>query len=78
MKIVDKIIGRVGKDKVKHFGVCLALSVICPLLGVIAAIAKEAYDMRQNDNHWCWKDIVADVIGIIIGSNVHFLIINII
>ena len=67
-----------GKDKVKHFGVCLVLSVICPLLGVIAAIAKEAYDMKQNDNHWCWKDIVADVIGIIIGSNVHFLIINII
>lgn len=64
-----------GKDKVKHFGVCLALSVICPLLGVIAAIAKEAYDMKQQGNHWCWKDIVADVAGIIIGTVAHIIII---
>ena len=48
-----------GKDKVKHFGVCLVLSVICPLLGIIAAIAKEAYDMKQNGNHFCWKDAFA-------------------
>lgn len=64
-----------GKDKVKHFGACLALSVICPLLGVIAAIAKEAYDMKQQGNHWCWKDIVADVAGIIIGTVAHIIII---
>ena len=64
-----------GKDKVKHFGACLALSVICPLLGVIAAIAKVAYDMKQNGNHWCWKDIVADVAGIIIGTVAHIIII---
>ena len=64
-----------GKDKVKHFGACLALSVICPILGVIAAIAKEAYDMKQQGNHWCWKDIVADVVGIIIGTVAHIIII---
>lgn len=46
-----------SKDKVKHFCACLALSVICPLLGIIAAITKEAYDMKQNGNHFCWKDI---------------------
>ena len=56
----------ITKDKVKHFGACLALSIICPLLGIIAAIAKEAYDMKQNGNHWCWKDIVADVAGVLI------------
>jgi uncharacterized protein YfiM (DUF2279 family) len=27
----------------------------------MAAIAKEAYDMKQNGNHLYWKDIVADV-----------------
>lgn len=63
-----------GKDKVKHFGACLALSVICPLLGVIAAIAKEAYDMKQQGNHWCWKDIVADVAGIIVGTIIFSLL----
>lgn len=63
-----------GKDKVKHFGACLALSVICPLLGIIAAIAKEAYDMKQQGNHWCWKDIVADVVGIIVGTIIFSLL----
>lgn len=57
-----------GKDKVKHFRACLALSVICPLLGIIAAIAKEWYDHHQSGNHWCWKDIVADAAGIIVGT----------
>lgn len=63
-----------GKDKVKHFCACLALSVICPLLGIIAAIAKEAYDMKQNGSHWCWKDIVADAVGVALGSAVYFLL----
>lgn len=67
-----------SKDKVKHFCACLALSVICPALGVIAAIAKEAYDMKQNGNHWCWKDIVADAVGIAVGSVVHVALIHII
>jgi uncharacterized protein YfiM (DUF2279 family) len=63
-----------GKDKVKHFGVCLVLACICPLVAIICAIAKEAYDMKQNGNHWCWKDIVADVVGVVLGTVVHFLL----
>lgn len=64
-----------GKDKVKHFGVCLALAIISPILAIVAAIGKEWYDMKQNGNHWCWKDIVADVAGIIIGTVAHIIII---
>lgn len=64
-----------GQDKRKHFGVCLALATIHPLLSLIAAIAKEAYDMKQNGNHWCWKDIVADAAGIIVGSALHVIIV---
>lgn len=67
-----------GKDKVKHFGVCLVLAAICPIVAAVVAVAKEVHDDGTEGNHWCWKDIVADVIGIIIGSNIHFLIINII
>ena len=63
-----------GKDKVKHFCVCLVLAGICPIVAVVVAIAKEAYDMKQNGNHWCWKDIVADVVGVVLGSAVHFLL----
>lgn len=63
-----------GKDKVKHFGACLALSIICPVLGVIAAIAKEVHDERTEGKHFCWKDIVADAVGVALGTAVHFLL----
>ena len=63
-----------GKDKIKHFGVCLALAVICPIVAVVVAVAKEVYDHHTIGNHWCWKDIVADVAGIAVGSAVHGLI----
>jgi uncharacterized protein YfiM (DUF2279 family) len=64
-----------GLDKKKHFFVCLILSIICPILAIIAAIGKEIYDSKQQGNHFCWKDIVADGIGIILGSIVHTIII---
>ena len=63
-----------GKDKVKHFGACLVLAGICPIVAIVAAIIKEVYDHHQPNNHWCWKDIVADVAGVVLGSVVHGLI----
>lgn len=64
-----------GLDKKKHFFVCLVLSIICPILAIIAAIGKEIYDSKQKGNHFCWKDIVADLVGIIIGSLINISII---
>lgn len=64
-----------GLDKKKHFFVCLVLSIICPILAIIAAIGKEIYDSKQEGNHFCWKDIVADGIGIILGSTIHVTVI---
>ena len=63
-----------GKDKVKHFGACLVLAVICPIVAVVVAVAKEVSDERTDGNHWCWKDIVADAVGVALGSAVHFLL----
>ena len=60
-----------GKDKVKHFGVCLVLAVICPIVAVAVAVAKEVRDERTEGNHWCWKDIVADAVGVALGTVVH-------
>lgn len=60
-----------GKDKVKHFGVCLVLAAICPIVAVVVAVAKEVSDHHQPNNHWCWKDIVADVVGVVLGTVVH-------
>lgn len=64
-----------GLDKKKHFYICLILSIICPILAIIAAIGKEIYDSKQKGNHFCWKDIVADGIGIMLGSIIHVTII---
>lgn len=64
-----------GLDKKKHFYVCLILSILCPILAIITSIGKEIYDSKQQGNHFCWKDIVADGIGIILGSIIHTLII---
>ena len=64
-----------GLDKKKHFFVCLILSIICPILAIIAAVGKEIYDSKQKGNHFCWKDIVADLAGIIIGSLINISII---
>lgn len=63
-----------GKDKRKHLTACFCLSVIHPLVGVLAGIAKEAYDAHKEGNHWCWKDILADAVGVVLGSVVHGLI----
>lgn len=63
-----------GQDKVKHLFVCTAIAVVHPVLGVLAAIIKEGYDATREGNHWCWKDIVTDVAGVVLGSVVHGLI----
>ena len=60
-----------GKDKVKHFCVCLVLAGICPIVAMVVAIAKEVSDERTEGNHFCWKDIVADVAGIVAGTALH-------
>lgn len=64
-----------GLDKKKHFFICLILSIICPIIAIIAAVGKEIYDSKLQGNHFCWKDIVADVIGIILGSIIHVTVI---
>ena len=63
-----------GKDKALHFGVCFVLAVICPLVAIVLAIIKEVYDHHQPNNHWCWKDILADAVGVVLGTVVHFLL----
>lgn len=31
---------------------------------LMIGILKEWYDSRQPGNHWCWWDILSDIIGI--------------
>ena len=67
-----------GLDKKIHFFVCLILSIVSPILAIIAAVGKEIYDSKQEGNHFCWKDIVADLVGVCIGGIIHLLFIYLI
>ena len=57
-----------GDDKIKHMNCAFLLSIICPILGIGFSIGKEILDERTSENHWCWKDLAADLVGILAGS----------
>lgn len=70
-------INKVGKDKMLHFICSFLITVIFGLLfgsliglaaGLCAALLKETYDeYKEEGTGWDWKDVSADVIGIIIA-----------
>jgi len=65
---------RTGTDKRKHFAVCLLLAILCPLAAMIAAIGKEMDDAMTPGNHFCLKDLVADLAGMAVGTVVHIVL----
>lgn len=64
------------KDKVLHFIACLIASLgvgtINPFAGAMFAaglgIGKEYGDSKATGNHWCWWDLLADALGLAIGT----------
>lgn len=66
-----------SNDKLLHLLVNLTIVIVFGLLSgivigvglaVIASLSKEVYDeYRPNGSGWDWNDIVADIIGILIG-----------
>ena len=65
-------------DKYKHIVlsaiIAVALNLFLPWwvagIGTLAiGVGKELYDMKQNGNHWCWKDILADAVGVVIRQH---------
>lgn len=62
------------KDKLKHFGVCVLISTLHPYLAIGASLGKEYGDKNAAGNHWCWLDLAADGIGILIGTIYHYII----
>lgn len=62
------------KDKLQHFVVCFITSIVSPALAIGLALGKEYGDSKAHGNHWCWLDILADSIGITLGTFIHVLI----
>lgn len=61
-------------DKEKHFIVAMILAVIFPLLAIVMSIYKEIKDNKQENNHFCYYDLLADSAGITVGSIIWWLI----
>ena len=84
MKIINWLSNKIGVqgDKVLHFLVCfvvaLVLSFVNPILGTVVAlivgIYKEFTDSHKVGNYWSWGDILADILGIISGILMWFII----
>ena len=71
---------KIGTDKWKHFGINYA---ICALLGnygvpfaLGASLGKEYGDKMSPGNKWDWKDILADLAGIVAGYLTHVCIVR--
>ena len=66
----------IPQDKIKHFAVCVILSLINPMLAVGASLGKEYGDKGAVGNHWCWWDVVSGMLGVIVGTVIRILIIG--
>lgn len=63
------------KDKIYHFTVCFAITIIASVFlplwasvmtACIVGVCKEVYDLHSPDAHTAeWGDLLADLIGIV-------------
>ena len=73
--MINQIKKFLKNDKILHMICCFAIVVIFVLnvvsgiaLALIASFGKEAYDeVRPNGSGWSWDDILADLLGIVLG-----------
>lgn len=68
--------GLKGKDKLYHFSVCFVIALYSTEAAIVGALAKEYGDSKAYGNTWSWADILADVLGIILGTVIRVLIIK--
>lgn len=48
-------------------------AIVAFIVALLVGIGKEIRDSRENGNHFCVWDIVADIIGAVLGSGVAWL-----
>lgn len=84
MKLILWLSNKIGvqSDKILHFLVCFVvafvLSFVNPIFGAVVALIiglyKEFIDSHKVGNTWSWGDLLADVLGIISGILMWFII----
>lgn len=77
IKMIQNIISKIGTDKLLHISVSMVLTLelrrFLPcwqavLIVLTIGIAKEVYDKISGKGTPEWKDIIADIVGIALGS----------
>jgi uncharacterized protein YfiM (DUF2279 family) len=66
----------IDKNSLKHFTVCFILSLIGAYgmsVAIGASLTKEWYDKRSY-GHWCWLDLLFDILGCAVGFIIHWLL----
>lgn len=76
MKIIDKLFSLMGEDGMKHLilsaVIAVVLSMFLPtwaaaLATLIVGVAKEYYDHRTGKGTPQVKDLICDLVGLLIG-----------
>lgn len=69
---------KIAKDKFLHFGINFTVALLVGIYGVIfglgLSLGKEYGDSKAIGNKWDWKDIVADLLGLVVGFAMHKLV----
>lgn len=66
----------IDKNSLKHFSVCFLLSLIGGYGMAFAlggSFCKEWMD-KKSYGHWCWLDLLFDLLVCVAGLTVHWLI----
>lgn len=67
----------IDKNSIKHFAINYTLAAAGGLYGASAAagasVTKEWFD-KESYGHWCWWDIIFDILGIAAGLGTRYLI----
>lgn len=83
----SKIIGdkiNINADKIMHFTSCFLITFILGSVfgisfgiasSILIGVLKEVYDNMQPNNHFCWKDMLADAIGVIVAASMLIILI---
>lgn len=66
----------IDKSSLKHFTVCFLLAIVGAYgmaFALGANVTKEWYD-RKDYGHWCWLDLLFDILGCAVGIGIHLWI----
>lgn len=68
-------------DKYMHYAVCVTIAIFVGFIawwfGLITAIAigvmKEVIDSQESQNNFSISDLIADILGAVVGTLPHFI-----